>query len=96
LAKAAGISRQQLSAIVRGGATPSNRTLDRLGRAIGALHPQNLDAANLVERAKQHRQQIGLRRFAELVDTDAGNLSRLLSGKRKVSIRKAKKLAQVM
>jgi transcriptional regulator with XRE-family HTH domain len=100
VAKAAGISRQQLWEIIRRNANPSDRTLESVGRAIAALDlpgaMPGMDTHALLDQARWRCRQIGLRSFAELVKIDAGNLSRILSGKRKMSKPTARTIGQVL
>jgi len=55
---------------------------------------RKVDAAHVLERARQRCRQIGLRRFAELLGIEAGNLSRVLGGKRKLGHRLASMINQ--
>lgn len=85
VAKAAGVSRQHLNAIVRGDAIPSDALLSRLGRTTMTLElAEDADAREagmLFARIKAS----GVRSCAALAGIDAGHLTRLVSGERTVT-----------
>lgn len=93
----AGISRQQLSAIVSRKAKASDRTMGRLARSAARLDaaklPQDAGASAIVEQARRRCEEIGLRGLAEAAAIDAGNLSRILNGRRKMNAATASKIA---
>lgn len=96
LSRAADLSRQHLGAILRGEAMPSEPTLNRLGRTAIQLElaatSDNQEAAMLLARIAA----IGIRKCAAAAGIDAGHLTRLVSGKRKLSQSMVEKLRRAM
>ncbi len=99
LAKAAQISLQQVSAILTGVANPTDKTLAKLVHAVVALSAaRNADAmrcADLVAQAKAACEQRGLREFARSIGIDAANLTKVLAGQRKLSLKMFAKLERL-
>ncbi|MGH6877533.1 MAG: helix-turn-helix domain-containing protein [Rhizomicrobium sp.] len=89
LAKAAGISLQHLSAILTGNAKPTETMLAKITRAVEMLRYERIQAQRqahaILECARAACKSIGLQKFARLTKIDAGNLSAVLSGKRRPS-----------
>jgi hypothetical protein len=69
-------------------------------RAVPALDAanshQNAESAALLAKARQCCGGIGLRSFAKLASIDAGNLSRILTGKLEMSRLVATKIARAV
>ena len=90
LAAEAGISRQHLSTILNGNGHVTASMLERLERAAAALQVQSTAHASANEEILEHARRviakIGLRKFAALAGIDAGHLSRVLTGKRPVTV----------
>jgi hypothetical protein len=92
LAKAAGVSRQHLNAILSGDATPSDLMLSRLRRAVMLLDLAADADAREVGMLFARIRALGVRKSAALAGIDAGNLTRLLSGERKLTKQTLEKL----
>ena len=88
MAKAAGVSRQHLNAIVSGAAAPTDRMLRQLVRGATRLSKSEVgETENAHAMLRQIRAMVrakGLRGFAQEAGIDPGNLTRILQGKRKL------------
>jgi hypothetical protein len=89
LAKAAGVSLREVSAIVRGHWKPVPETLVKLVRAIpqleAAYRRQVADEQAVLTAARERCQKVSLRQFARAAGVDWANLADVLSSKRKPS-----------
>lgn len=89
LARAAGISLQQVSAVLNNSVTPSMSTLNKLKRGVTILVQTSIyDARNLDALVQQTRAVIAissLRRVARHIAYDPGNLTRMLNDERSIS-----------
>ena len=98
IAKTAQVSLQQVSAILTGVANPTDKTLTKLSQAVAALTTaRNADAtrcAELIAQAKAACERRGLREFARSIGIDAANLTKVLAGRRKLSLMMFAKLEQ--
>jgi plasmid maintenance system antidote protein VapI len=98
LAKTAQISLQQVSAILTGVANPTDKTLAKLMRATASLDAAHgADAtrrAKLIAQARAECERRGLRDFARSIGIDAANLTKVLAGRRKLSLKMIAKLEQ--
>jgi transcriptional regulator with XRE-family HTH domain len=85
VAQTAEISRQQLSAILKGDSLPTNETLAKLGQATAVLKVIDSEAKAVLVQVRKCCRLVPARRFAELADMDAGQLSRITNGQRALS-----------
>ncbi len=89
LAKAAGVSLSELSAVLRRKRKARPATLMKLRRALVDLGTEACEASDhakgVLERAKEACRVMGRRRFAERAGVDASNLAHVLNGRRKPS-----------
>lgn len=89
LAKAAELSLQQVSAILRGQAAPTNETLAKLIKGMAELdrkarvEQQETDTAE--RRLREMVAELGFQVAAVQLEIDAGNFSRMMSGKRRLT-----------
>ena len=92
IAKAAGVSRQHLTAIVQGDAKPSDKMVERLKKGIVSQDYQHRAANSESVRLFAKVREIGVRKCARLAELDPGHLTRIANGTRKVTTAALKKL----
>lgn len=88
VAREAAMSRQHLHNVITG-SRPSGTILDRIEKAVTTLstlqHADMAGASAALDKIKALVQRIGVRKAAAALKTDAGQLSRTLSGRRPLS-----------
>jgi len=89
LAKTAGVSLSEVSAVLLGKRRPSLATLSKLYRAAAHLEKDAREQAEYVQEVldavRDWCQCISIRQFAKLAEVDEANLAHVLSGRRKPS-----------
>lgn len=100
LAKASDVSLSEVSAILQGKRRPRRETLATLWHAAVALEQaeqeREAEARDVIEAVRERCQEIGLREVARRTGVDAANLSKVLSGCRKLSNAMLKSLIRVV
>jgi hypothetical protein len=92
IAKAAGVSRQHLTAIVQGDAKPSDKMVERLKKAIVTQDYQHRAADSESVGLFAKVREIGVRKCARLAELDPGHLTRIANGTRKATTAALEKL----
>ncbi|HEV2550415.1 MAG TPA: hypothetical protein VGU20_24090 [Stellaceae bacterium] len=96
LARAAQVSRQHLHAIISGDAIPSEAVVKRLLQAAMALDLAENSYLREADALLSQVKTIGVRQCAMRCGMDAGNLSRFVSGERKLTRRAFEKLKRAL
>ena len=91
-ARVAGISRQHMDAVLCGHAIPSNKMMARLRLAATKLDVMSVADASEARALFGQIRTIGVRRFAALAGIDAGHLTRLTGGERRLTAPMLEKL----
>lgn len=90
IAREAGLSRKHISSIAGGRAVPTNTTLSYIERVIPSLEieeaKRSVETARVLSSLQAACEQAGLRKVAAALDISPSTLSRIVKGKRQVSI----------
>jgi transcriptional regulator with XRE-family HTH domain len=89
LAKAAGVSLSEVSAVLLGKRTPKPAVLSKLYKAVSHMEREAREQAgyvrNVLDIVRARCQYVSVRQFARQADIDAANLAHVLNGQRKPS-----------
>lgn len=96
VARVAGISRQHLTAWLAGQANISQRQLAKLQRAVTALRAASAEAETVLAKIRGYRNRLPMRRMAELADMGPPHFSRVVNGKRRLTLATLAKLKKVV
>ena len=100
VSRAAGVSRQRVSAMTHRSARVRDKTKNKIARGIAALDAAHMhlevESTSLLDQARRYCAQIGLRSFAKKIGMNPGSASRLLSLKRPITRNTVEKLRRVL
>jgi hypothetical protein len=100
VSRAAGVSRERVSAMTRRSARVRIKTKNKIARGIAALDAAHthleVESTSLLDDARRYCAQIGLRCFAKKIGMNPGSASRMLRLKRPMTRSAVQKLMRVL
>src|SRR6185437_49352 len=89
VAREAGLSRKHIWAIAGGAASATDPTFSKIEKAVSsldiALARQSLETAEVLDHLRSERERLGLREVADALGLSPSFISRVLSGRRRIS-----------